>query len=119
MKMHNKKLQGGGGFFPFAALWCETLTTDLKDTYKSHLDKIRGVFEETRDKIYDLITDLDEQADEERISQLKQIDKQLADKFKKNDKEVREEMIKLLAVNEENTNNYVKVRLTSNLRLSK
>ena len=86
----------------------EALTVNLKDKFESHLDRIRGVFEETRDTIYDLITDLDEEADKERISKLKQIDKQLTDKFKKNEKEVREEMIKLLAANDENTNGSVK-----------
>ena len=48
-----------------------------KDTYKADLDGIRNEFRLARDKIYDLITDLDPDQDERRIKQLKDIDTQV------------------------------------------
>ena len=64
----------------------DALTLAHKDSFRTYLDEIRGEFKKVRDNIYDLITDLDEEADSARIDQLKQIDKQLAEKFKQNDK---------------------------------
>ena len=73
----------------------DALTLEHRETYRSYLDKIREEFQETRNQIYDLLTDLDEEKDPQEIAQLRQIDKQLADRFKQNDKSVMEEMRRL------------------------
>ena len=52
-----------------------SITIGSKNTFKADLDRIRKQFEVTRNLLYYLITDLDENLDGARIAQLKQIDK--------------------------------------------
>ena len=74
-----------------------------KDTFKNDLDEIRKEFRLTRDKIYELITDLDPNADEDRITHLKFVDKDMADKFKANDIAVKDKMVQLITAAEVDT----------------
>ena len=73
------------------------ITLNHKDTLADSLQKIREVCQSTRDKIYDLIDDLDEEADKEWIKHLNNMDKSIFDKFIKNDKAVNDQMVKLLS----------------------
>ena len=66
----------------------DDITLNHKDTLADSLQKIREVCQSTRDKIYDLISDLDEEADKERIENLKKLDQSIFMKFKNNDKAV-------------------------------
>ena len=75
----------------------DSVTIGDKNRYMADLDKIRNHLEDTRNLLYDLITDLDPDLDEARITQLKQIDKQMSDKFKENEKNVKKTMDDLLA----------------------
>ena len=88
----------------------DALTLADKDSFRTYLDQIRGEFEKVRDNIYDLITDLNEKADLQRIDQLKQIDKQLAEKFKQNDKAVKEEMLRLIGETEDLSSRTVRLQ---------
>ena len=67
-----------------------------KDTYKADLDEIRNEFRLAREKIYDLIIDLDPDQDERRIKQRKDMDTQVTEKFKTNDKAVIKWSVSLL-----------------------
>ena len=73
------------------------ITLNHKDTLADSLKEIREVCRSTRDKIYDLIDDLDEEADKERIENLNKMDRSIFDKFIKNDKAVNDQMVKLLS----------------------
>ena len=88
----------------------DSITIGDKDTFKADLDKIRKQFQDSRDMLYDLITDLDPALDEARINQLKQIDQQVTTKFKDNDKSVKEAMDDLLAAVDANTKTAEKLK---------
>ena len=74
----------------------DSVTIGDKSSYKADLDRIRNHLEATRNLLYDLITDLDPALDKARITQLKKLDKQVVEKFKENEKSVKEEMDALL-----------------------
>ena len=75
----------------------DSITIVDKTSYKADLDRIRNQLEATRNLLYFLITDLDPALDEARITQLKNIDKQVTEKFKENEKGVKEAIGALLA----------------------
>ena len=78
----------------------DAVTIADKDTYRSNLDEVRKQLEATRNLLYDLVTDLDPDPDEERIAQLKKIDQQVTDRFKRNEKGVKEVMADLIAADD-------------------
>ena len=78
----------------------DAVTIADKDTYRSNLDEVRKQLEATRNLLYDLVTDLDPHPDEERIAQLKKIDQQVTDRFKRNEKGVKEVMADLIAADD-------------------
>ena len=75
----------------------DSITIGDKSTYRADLDRIRNHLEETRNLLYYLISDLDPALDEARITQLKNIDKQVINKFKENEKSVKQAMDTLSA----------------------
>ena len=78
----------------------DAVTIADKDTYRSNLDEVRKQLEATRNLLYDLVTDPDPHPDEERIAQLKKIDQQVTDRFKRNEKGVKEVMADLIAADD-------------------
>ena len=78
----------------------ESVNLTDKETFKPDLDEVRKVFRRARDKLYEFITDLDEDVDAARIVQLKSIDKSMSDKFKTNEIAVKEKMAELITAAE-------------------
>ena len=75
----------------------DDITLNHKDTLADSLQRIRVIYQSTRDKIYDLISDLDEEADKERIENLNKLDQSIFVKFKNNNKAVNDKMVSLLS----------------------
>ena len=68
----------------------EDATLADRDIYKEHLGETRNKYVSCYESLRDLIEELDEDVDQARVAQLKQILKDLTDKFKLNDKQVKE-----------------------------
>ena len=79
-------------------LTANDVTMGDRDTYRTDQAETRKLFTVTREHLYDLIDELDDDdpTDQARTTVVKGIDKKLTDKFKENDEAVKERMVELI-----------------------
>ena len=79
-------------------LTANDVTMGDRDTYRTDQAETRKLFTVTREHLYDLIDELDDDdpTDQARTTVVKGIDKKLTDKFKENDEAVKERMVEHL-----------------------